>query len=177
MDGRRGRACAANSWPCRGSWAGPGPQVLGQCRLTHAEVAPAEGTGRAGAGAGWRVSPHGLCEGAKAGAGIDGGALRRLPKPCTRASPLRLPWKPRELTRGRRHRSGARGLSQGPPFHSRVRFACVTGEGAGVRGGQDKRDRGELLPESVARPPVRGHARSGRPSRPGFGGVQPGVRV
>jgi hypothetical protein len=40
------------------------------------------------------------------------------------------------------------------PFHSRVRFACVAGEGAGVRGGQDKRDRGELLRKSVARPPA-----------------------
>ena len=58
------------------------------------------------------------------------------------------------LTLGRRRRSGARGLSQGPLFHSRVRFACVAGEGAGVRGGQDTWDRGELLRKSVARPPA-----------------------
>ena len=50
----------------RGSYAGPGPQVPGPCRLTRAELAPAEGTGRAGAGAGWRVYPDGLCERAEA---------------------------------------------------------------------------------------------------------------
>jgi hypothetical protein len=74
------------------------------------------------------------------------------PKGLARA--LRLPLFAWGLTLGRRRRSGARGLSQGPPFHSRVRFACVAGEGAGVRGGQDKRDRGELLRKSVARPPA-----------------------
>ena len=35
VDDRRGWACAADSWPRRGSWAGPGPQVLGSCHLTH----------------------------------------------------------------------------------------------------------------------------------------------
>ena len=70
------------SWSRWGSWAGPGPQVLGPCRLTHAEVAPAEGTERAGAGVGWRVSLDGLCERAEAGAGVDGGAL------CCAACPL-----------------------------------------------------------------------------------------
>ena len=97
------------------------------------------------------------------------------PKGLARA--LRLPLFAWGLTLGRRRRSGARGLYQGPPFHNRLRFACVAGEGAGVRGGQDQQDRGELLPKSVARPPVRGHAGSGRPARPGFGGVQPGVQV
>ena len=48
-----------------GAPVGPG-QVPGPCHLTRAEVAPAEGTGRAGAGVGWRVSPDGLYERAEA---------------------------------------------------------------------------------------------------------------
>jgi hypothetical protein len=93
------------------------------------------------------------------------------------ASALRLPLFAWGLTFGLRRRSGARGLSQGPSFHNPLRFPWVAGEGADVRDGQDKRDRGKLLPESVAHPPVRGHAGSGRPARPGSGGVQSGVQV
>ena len=96
---------------------------------------------------GWRVYPDGLCEGVEARAGIDGGALRcaacAAPEGLARA--LHLPLFAWGLTLGRRRRSEARGLSQGPPFHNPLRFAWVAGEGAGVRGGQDKQDRGKLL--------------------------------
>ena len=37
------------------------------------------------------------------------------------------------LTRGRRRRSGARGLSEGPPLRNRLRLAWMTGEGGRVR--------------------------------------------
>ena len=85
----------------------------------------------------------------------------RLAAPKGLARALRLPLFVWGLTLGRPRRSGARGLSQGPPFHSRVRFACVAGEGAGVRGGQDKRDRGELLHKSCC-PPTREGSRQVR---------------
>jgi hypothetical protein len=65
MTGEVGRVRARTVGP-NGSDAGPGPQVPGPCRLTHAELAPAEGTRRVGAGAGWRVSPDRLCERAEA---------------------------------------------------------------------------------------------------------------
>ena len=48
-----------------GDPAGPG-QVPSPCHLTHAELAPAEGTGRVGAGVGWWVSLDGLYERAEA---------------------------------------------------------------------------------------------------------------
>ena len=56
------------------------------------------------------------------------------PKGLARA--LHLPLFAWGLTLDRRRRSGARGLYQGPPFHNRLRFAWVAGEGAGVRQGR-----------------------------------------
>ena len=87
-----------------------------------------------------------------------------------RASPLPLAT---GLTRGRRRRSVARGLSQGPPLLSlAVCVGCGRGrERAQRTGGLEQ---GVML-RFVARPPSRGHARPGRPTRPGYGGVQSGV--
>ena len=89
-----------------------------------------------------------------------------------RASPLPLAT---GLTRGRRRRSVARGLSQGPPLLSlAVCVGCGRGrERAQRTGGLEQ---GVML-RFVARPPSRGRAGPGRPTRPGYGGVQLGVQV
>ena len=81
-------------WPRRGSWAGPGPQVLGPYRLTHAlSWLRPEGQGERGrhgmAGLpGWSVRASGgsPC--------VDGGALRlgsaRVPTSCAPPLPKAL---------------------------------------------------------------------------------------
>jgi hypothetical protein len=81
-------------------------------------------------------------EGAEHGAPAAGACCRlsrdrcmlpgRLQRPCARP-PLPLPWQPGINARPGR-RSGARGLSEGPPLRDRLRwFAWMTGEVGRVR--------------------------------------------
>ena len=114
------------------------------CR-TRAESTPAEGTGQPGTSAAWRV-PHEWAVGAVMGCGgwrrCGAPGLARtsyssmlhghLQRPCARP-PLPLPRQPGINARPGR-RSGARGLSEGPPLHDRLRwFAWMTGEVGRVR--------------------------------------------
>ena len=90
VDDERGWAFAVDSWPPRVlRW--PRTPGLWSMPLTRAELARAEGTGRARAGAGWWVSHDGLCEVIDASAGVDGGALR-----CA-ACLLAMPYCPKTL--------------------------------------------------------------------------------